>query len=91
MHYLLFYSFVEDIVERRTAYREEHLALAKEAHARGDLLMAGALAEPTDRAVLIFRTEDTEPVKDFVKRDPYVTNGLVTEWQIRPWLVGIGR
>ena len=90
MHYLLFYDFVDDILERRTPHREEHLALAEEAHARGELSMAGAFAEPTDGAILIFRTEDIDRVKAFVERDPYVTNGLVTEWRIRPWLVGIG-
>jgi uncharacterized protein YciI len=90
MHYILFYSFVEEILERRTPYREEHLALAKEAHARGELSMAGAFAEPTDGAALIFRTDDIERVKDFVTRDPYVSNGLVTQWHIRPWHVAIG-
>ena len=90
MHYLLFYSFVEDILERRAPHREEHLALANAAHVRGELMMAGAFAEPADGAVLVFRTEDKELVKEFATRDPYVAHGLVTEWHVRPWQVVVG-
>lgn len=90
MYYLLFYDYVEDILERRTPYRAEHLALAQAAHERGELLMAGALAEPVDGAVFIFKTEGPEPIEAFVHNDPYVRNGLVTAWRIRPWTVVIG-
>ncbi len=30
------------------------------------------------------------PVEDFVRRDPYVANGVVTRWRIRPWTVAVG-
>jgi uncharacterized protein YciI len=90
MHYLLIYSYVEDIVEKRTPYREEHLALAKAAHARGELMMAGALTEPTDGAALVFRTDDPEVVRNFAESDPYMINGLVTKCALRPWNVVIG-
>lgn len=90
MHYLLFYTFVENILERRTPYREEHLRLAEEAHARGELVMAGIFVDPTDGAVLVFRADDDEPVRGFVQSDPYVSNGLVREWHIRSWQVAIG-
>ena len=90
MHFLLFYSFVENILELRAPHREEHLALARGAHARGELLMAGAYAEPADGAALVFSAESVEVVEEFVKHDPYVAHGLVTEWRIRPWQVVIG-
>ncbi len=90
MYYLLFYEYVEDILERRAPYRSAHLAGAQAAHARGDLVMAGALAEPVDRAVLVFKVDDAQVIEAFVHADPYVLNGLVTAWQIRPWTVVIG-
>jgi uncharacterized protein YciI len=90
MYYLLFYEYVEDILERRTPHRSEHLALAQAAHTRGELVMAGALADPVDRAVLIFQVDDPKVVEEFVHNDPYVKNELVTRWQIRPWTVVIG-
>ena len=90
MHSLLFYDYVDNIVERRAPFREEHLTLAGEMHEQGILLMAGALTEPVDGAVFVFTTDDRSVVEDFVARDPYVRNGLVTSWRIRSWNVVIG-
>jgi uncharacterized protein YciI len=86
-YYLLEYVLIDDYVARRAAFREVHLALAWEAHRRGELILAGALAEPTDRAVLVWRTDDRSVVERFIDGDPYVDNGLVTSWTIRPWTV----
>ena len=90
MYLVLEYALVDDYLERRTALREGHLALAREAHERGELLLAGALAEPADRAVLVWATEDRSLVTAFVESDPYVREGLVTAWTVRPWTVVIG-
>jgi uncharacterized protein YciI len=89
-YYLLEYALIDDYLARRAAFREAHLALAREAHRRGDLILAGALAEPTDRAVLVWRTDDRSVIERFIDGDPYVHNGLVTSWTIRPWTVVIG-
>jgi uncharacterized protein len=89
-YYLLEYALIDDYLARRAAFREAHLALAREAHRRGDLILAGALAEPPDRAVLVWRTDDRSAVERFIDGDPYVHNGLVTSWTIRPWTVVIG-
>jgi uncharacterized protein len=89
-YYLLEYVLIDDYLARRAAFRDEHLALAQEAHRRGDLILAGALAEPPDRAVLVWRADDRSVVERFIDGDPYVRNGLVTSWTIRPWTVVIG-
>jgi uncharacterized protein YciI len=89
-YFLLFYDVVDDYMERRGQFREEHLALANEARSRGELLLAGALADPPDGAVLVFQGEDGSTAKAFAERDPYVRNGLVTSWRVRPWTVVIG-
>jgi uncharacterized protein YciI len=88
--YALFYSFVADFLSRRSAYREEHLRLAREAHRRGELLLAGAFTDPPEGALLVFRAPDRTVVEDFARTDPYVTRGLVTRWEVRPWTVAIG-
>lgn len=90
MYTILFYTTVDDYVARRAPYREEHLALAEAAHARGELVMAGALADPPDGAVLVFRGDSPGVAEDFARRDPYVVNGLILEWKVRPWTVVIG-
>jgi uncharacterized protein YciI len=88
-YYMLIYHVVDDYVERRAAYREEHLRLAREAHSRGELVLGGALADPVDRAILVFRSPDAAAVEEFVRKDPYVGNGIVKRWEIRPWTVVI--
>jgi uncharacterized protein YciI len=89
-HYLLIYDLVDDYLERREPLRAEHLTLARAAHGRGELVMAGALADPYDMAVFVWRVDDTEPIDRFVGRDPYVRQGLVKSFRIRKWNVVIG-
>lgn len=88
--YALIYDVVEDYISRRSAFREEHLKLARESHARGELVMGGAFAEPPDQVLVIFRAADQSVPEKFVRDDPYVRNGLVKSWEIRPWTVVIG-
>jgi hypothetical protein len=88
-YYLLIYHVVEDYVSRRAPFRDVHLRLAREARERGELVLGGALADPVDKAVLVFRCEDPGIVEAFINSDPYVQNGLVEKWEIRPWTVAI--
>lgn len=88
-YFALQYDVVPDHLTRRTPYRDAHIALARESEARGELVMAGALSDPLG-ALLIFKADDDTCVRAFVSADPYVTEGLVTRWQIRPWTVVIG-
>ncbi len=89
--YALFYEVVDDYLARRAAFREEHLRFARAAHERGELVLAGALADPVDRALLVFRAADPSVAEAFARDDPYVRNGLVTRWEVRPWTVVIGQ
>jgi uncharacterized protein len=89
-YYILFYKTVEDYTERRKPFREQHLNLAQSALNNGTLVMGGALANPADSAILIFKGEDQSVAEEFAKNDPYVINGLITEWHVRLWNVAIG-
>jgi len=90
MHYLLFYEVVEGYPERRKPFRSAHLAYANEAVARGELVLGGALADPADTAVLLFRSASREAAERFAAGDPYVLNGLVKSWRVREWTTVIG-
>ena len=89
-YYALFYELVDDMVTRRVPFREEHLRLARESRERGELVLAGALTEPVDRALLVFNVDDKSKVEAFAREDPYVLNGLAKKWEIRPWNVVVG-
>ncbi len=90
MHYLLLYEVVPDYVERRAAFREEHLALAWAAHDRGDLVLGGAFEDPREGAALLFAGTSPAAAEAFAEADPYVRNGLVTRWRVLPWLTVVG-
>jgi uncharacterized protein len=89
-YYALFYEVVDDFVARRTPFRHEHLRLANKARERGEILLAGALAEPADRALIVFHAADKSNAEAFARKDPYVVNGLVKKWEVRPWNVVVG-
>jgi uncharacterized protein YciI len=90
MHYLLFYEVAPDYLERRAELRPGHLALAWQAHARGDLVLGGALGEPVDGAVLLFKGDSPEVAERFAASDPYVKHGLVARWWVRQWFTVVG-
>ena len=91
MHYLLIYETAPDYLERRDEFRAAHLALAWQAAERGELLLGGAAGEPIDCAVLLFRANSPDVPAAFAGADPYVQNGLVTRWQVKPWNTVVGR
>jgi uncharacterized protein YciI len=86
----LLYELAPDYLERRAALRNDHLSLAWEAHARGELVLGGALTDPVDEAVLLFRGESPDVASRFAENDPYVKSGLVTSWRVRPWTTVVG-
>lgn len=90
-HFLLFYRFrYADHAERRVPYRAAHLAHAQAAVGRGELLLGGALEEPMDGAVLLFRAEGPQTARAFAGADPYVQAGLVESWEVRGWTTVVG-
>lgn len=89
-HFLLFYEASSDYLEKRAQYRKAHLEKAWAAHARGELVLGGALTQPTDTAVLFFKAEGKDVVEDFARTDPYVINGLVKSWRVREWMTVAG-
>ncbi|HJT00184.1 MAG TPA: YciI-like protein [Terriglobales bacterium] len=90
MHYLLFYEVAEDYVARRAEFRAAHLEKAWEASARGELVLGGALANPVDGAVLLFKGDSSEVAEKFAQADPYVTSGAVKRWYVREWATVAG-
>lgn len=90
MHYLLSYDLSSDYLERRGQYRDEHLRLAWEAQERGEIILAGALPDPFDMALLLFQGDSPDVAERFARSDPYVTEGLVTSYKVRLWNTVVG-
>jgi len=90
MHQILFYEVIDAYAERRKPLRAEHLAHAQVAVDRGELILGGALADPIDGAVLVFRGDSPSAAESFARSDPYVLGGLVTSWRVRAWTTVVG-
>ena len=89
MHYLLFYDVIDGYTEKRVPFRAAHLALARQAVARGDLVLGGALADPAG-ALLLFKGASPRVAEAFAEADPYVRNGLIKSWRVREWTTVVG-
>lgn len=89
-HWLLFYDAADDYAAKRAPHRALHLEKVRAAAARGELVLGGALADPIDGSVLLFKAESRETVEAFVREDPYVVQGVVTRWRIREWTTVAG-
>ena len=89
-NFALTYEVVDDFIHKRMPFRPSHLKEVREAHARGELVMAGALGDPAG-ALLVFRAADKSTAENFAKADPYVKEGLVKTWKVRPWTVVVGQ
>ncbi|HET7106702.1 MAG TPA: YciI-like protein [Candidatus Acidoferrum sp.] len=89
-YFALLYHVVDKFVDRRAPFREAHLDHARHSANRGDLVLGGALADPADTALIVFRGESPDTAKAFAENDPYVRNGLVERWEVRPWNVVVG-
>jgi hypothetical protein len=90
-HYLLFYDVVEGYVEKRVPFRNAHLTYANKAVESGELILGGALANPVDGAILLFKGTSPAVAEKFAEADPYVQNGLVKKWHVREWTTVVGK
>lgn len=89
-HFVLFYDFIDDYLERRGQFRDAHLKAAWQAVDSGAMVLAGALSDPADTGMLLFSGETPDAAEAFAKADPYVLNGLVKSWKVRKWMTVVG-
>lgn len=90
MHFLLLYDTAPEYLQRRGEFRSAHLALAWAARDRGELLLAGAIGDPVEGALLVFQGENGDAAERFAQADPYVANGLIRSWRVLPWNTVVG-
>jgi hypothetical protein len=90
MHYVLLYDTAPDYLTRRGEFRATHLALAWQFVERGELVLGGAVGDPIDSALLLFRCDSADVPASFAKADPYVLNGLIKNWTVKPWHTVVG-
>lgn len=83
--FLLLYTYVPDMSERRGPHRDAHLARIRAQREAGHVTLAGALGSPPSGGAIVFTGVGRDEVRRFVEDDPYVRAGLVTEHRIEAW------
>ena len=83
--YLLLYTYVEDMADRRGPYREAHLAAIRAEQDAGRITLAGALSSSPPSGAIVFKGVTPDEIEAFTAADPYVINGLVAAQRIERW------
>jgi uncharacterized protein len=87
--YVLFGSYCENVLERRTPYREAHLAGLKQQQQSGILITLGPTQDLT-QVFGIYDADDEATVRSLIENDPYWKNGIWTEYTVKEWIQAIG-
>jgi uncharacterized protein YciI len=89
-YYMLYYKLVPDILEKRTPYKDEHMRILEELSMKG-LVFVGAEMKEGYPAVFMFEGKNDKILHEWLKRDPYINNGLVIEHHFNQILLVAGR
>jgi uncharacterized protein len=88
--FVVIYRYVPDMEHRRLPHREGHLRWLHELAEQGLALLAGAIQDPLDSAVLVVRATDLYEARRLLIDDPYAKANLITEVVTRPIALAIG-
>ena len=89
--FVLLYFSGADGRERVPEVFPAHHAYTLDFQARrpGELLLTGPFAEPVEGQPGAMNVFTSRPAaEEFAVDDPFVTEGVVTSWTVRTWLIG---
>jgi len=85
MKFVLWGRYCENALERRTPFREEHLAGLQRQKESGLLLTLGP-TEGSTHVFGIYEADSREQVEALIRADVYWRNGIWTEFEVHPWI-----
>lgn len=88
--YVLQYDYVANALEKRQPHRQAHLALINKQVEKGNVILGGAVNNPPTGGLLIFRNLTAQEIEQIVQQDPYVVNGVVEKYSIKPYMAVTG-
>jgi uncharacterized protein len=86
--YVMWGSYCEDVLEKRTPYRQAHLDGLKQQKASGVLITLGPTQDLTKVFGIYEATEEAE-VRQLIEADPYWQHGIWTEYALKEWIQAI--
>ncbi|MCP9785241.1 YciI family protein [Cyanobium sp. N5-Cardenillas] len=88
MKFVLWGTYCADALERRTPYRDEHLAGLQRQKEEGVLLTLGPTVD-ANHVFGLYEADDLETVESLVKGDIYWRQGIWTAVEVYPWIQAI--
>jgi hypothetical protein len=85
MKFVLWGRYCENALEKRTPFREEHLAGLQRQKDSGLLLTLGP-TEGSTHVFGIYEAASREEVEALIRADVYWRNGIWTEFEVHPWI-----
>lgn len=78
-------SYCENALEKRTPYRQDHLAGLAQQKEKGILITLGPTKDNT-QVFGIYSAQTEEEVKTLVESDPYWKNQIWTDYHVKEWI-----
>ncbi|MEY3928570.1 MAG: hypothetical protein RLZZ516_280 [Cyanobacteriota bacterium] len=85
MRFVLWGTYCENALEKRTPYRDEHLSGLRRLKEEGMLITLGP-TEGSTHVFGIFEADSQEQVEAVLHADVYWRQGIWTALQVYPWI-----
>jgi uncharacterized protein len=83
--YIMWGSYCENALEKRTPYRQDHLAGLAIQKEKGILITIGPTKDST-QVFGIYEAETEAQVRKLIESDTYWKNQIWTEYQVKEWI-----
>lgn len=83
--YVMWGSYCENALEKRTPYRQDHLAGLASQKEQGILITLGPTKD-NSQVFGIYEAQTAAQVRELVESDPYWQNKIWTEYQVKEWI-----
>jgi uncharacterized protein YciI len=82
--FVMWGSYCEDVLEKRSPYRADHLAGLKSQQESGVLVALGPTVDNT-KVFGIYEAADEAIVRQLIEGDPYWRHGIWMEYEVYAW------
>ncbi len=83
--YVMWGTYCQDVLEKRTPYRQAHLDGLAAQKAAGQLITIGPTQDVT-KVFGLYEAENEAIVRQLVEADPYWQHGIWTAYEVYPWI-----
>ena len=83
--YIMWGSYCDNALEKRSPYRQAHLAGLAEQKERGILITLGPTKDNT-KVFGIYEADSEDIVRKSIESDPYWQNDIWTKYEIKEWI-----